>query len=177
MIHPGFDIRPTEQPMGFAYGPGVFGPEVELRALNAIRKSLRDPDCEGPDPVYSIAMDVGRSCDREALLKRNLLYGAVTYAGGRRGREPVRSQGHVHAVSPSCGLSTPEVYEIWAGTAVIYMQEHDGDDPGRCFAVEALPGQVVIVPPGWAHATISADPEQPLTGITLILYFYLISRF
>lgn len=43
------------------------------------------------------------------------------------------------------------------------MQEHDGDDPGRCFAVEALPGQVVIVPPGWAHATISADPEQPLT--------------
>ena len=91
MIHPGFDIRPTEQPMGFAYGPGVFGPEVELRALNAIRKSLRDPDCEGPDPVYSIAMDVGRSCDREAMLKRNLLYGAVTYAGGRLGREPVRS--------------------------------------------------------------------------------------
>ena len=163
MIHPGFDIRPTEQPMGFAYGPGVFGPEVELRALNAIRKSLRDPDCEGPDPVYSIAMDVGRSCDREAMLKRNLLYGAVTYAGGRLGREPVRSQGHVHAVSPSCGMSTPEVYEIWAGKAVIYMQEHDGDDPGRCFAVEALPGQVVIVPPGWAHATISADPEQPLT--------------
>ena len=75
MIHPGFEIRPTEQPMGFA-----FGPEVELRALNAIRKSLRDPDCEGPDPVYSIAMDVGRSCDREAMLKRNLLYGAVTYA-------------------------------------------------------------------------------------------------
>lgn len=109
MIHPGFDIRPTEQPMGFAYGPGVFGPEVELRALNAIRKSLRDPDCEGPDPVYSIAMDVGRSCDREAMLKRNLLYGAVTYAGGRLGREPVRSQGHVHAVSPSCGMSTPEV--------------------------------------------------------------------
>lgn len=163
MIHPGFDICPTEQPMGFDYGPGVFGPEVELRALNAIRKSLRDPDCEGPDPVYSIAMDVGRSCDREAMLKRNLLYGAVTYAGGRLGREPVRSQGHVHAVSASCGMSTPEVYEIWAGKAVIYMQEHDGDDPGRCFAVEALPGQVVIVPPGWAHATISADPEQPLT--------------
>ena len=67
------------------------------------------------------------------------------------------------AVSASCGMSTPEVYEIWAGKAVIYMQEHDGDDPGRCFAVEALPGQVVIVPPGWAHATISADPEQPLT--------------
>jgi glucose-6-phosphate isomerase len=42
------------------------------------------------------------------------------------------------------------------------MQETAGDDPGRCFAVEAAPGEVVVVPPGWAHATISADPQQPL---------------
>ena len=35
--------------------------------------------------------------------------------------------------------------------------------PGRCFAVTAGPGEVVVVPPGWAHATISADPRQPLT--------------
>ena len=37
-MQPGFDIRPTENPMGFAYGPGVFGPEVENRSLDAIRK-------------------------------------------------------------------------------------------------------------------------------------------
>ena len=159
----GFSIRPTEEPMGFAYGPGVFGPEVENRRLDAIRRSLRDPDCAGPDPVYAIAMDVGREEDRPAMLARNLLFGVVTYARGRLGEEPVRSQGHVHAVSPSCGASTPEVYEIWSGRAVILMQEKDGDDPGRCFAVEAGPGQVVVVPPGWAHATISADPAQPLT--------------
>lgn len=162
-FNPGFDITPTEQPMGFAYGPGVFGPEVELRRLDAIRPSLRDPACEGPDPVYSIAMDVGRVQDQEAMRQRNLLFGVVTYARGRLGQEPVRSQGHVHAISASCGMSTPEVYEIWAGRAVIYMQEHDADDPGRCFAVSAGPGDVVVVPPGWAHATISADPDQPLT--------------
>ena len=149
--------------MGFAYGPGVFGPEVEVRRLDAIRKSLRDPGCCGPDPVYAIAMDVGRREDLPAMLARNLLYGAVTYASGRLGQEPVRSQGHIHAVSASCGWSTPEVYEIWLGRAVIYMQERDIDDPGRCFAVEAGPGQVVIVPPYWAHATISADESQPLT--------------
>ena len=136
-MQPGFDIRPTENPMGFAYGPGVFGPEVENRSLDAIRKSLRDPACSGPDPVYAIAMDVGRESDREAMLARNLLFGVVTYARGRLGEEPVRSQGHVHAVSPSCNASTPEVYEIWSGRAVILMQERDGDDPGRCFAVEA----------------------------------------
>jgi len=61
------------------------------------------------------------------------------------------------------GWSTPEVYEIWSGKAIIYMQETAHDDPGRCFAVKAEPGDIVIVPPSWAHATISADPQQPLT--------------
>lgn len=163
MIDVGFDIRATRHPMGFAYGQGVFGPQVEIRHLDAIRASLRDPNCTGPDEVYSIAMDVGEEKHRQALLQRNLLYGAVTYAQGRLGQEPVRSQGHIHAVSASCGWSTPEVYEIWEGSAVIYMQQRAYDNPGICYAVRANAGDVVIVPPYWAHATISANPDRPLT--------------
>jgi glucose-6-phosphate isomerase len=161
--HPGFPIQATTDPLGFQYGPGVFGPECELRGLDAIRPSLREPQCDGPDPVYAIAMDVGTADRRADLLARNLLFGVVTYAAGRLGDEPVRSQGHIHAVSASCGRSTAELYEIWAGRAVILMQETADDDPGRCFAVTAGPGEVVVVPPDWAHATISADPHQPLT--------------
>ena len=162
-FNPGFDIIPTRQPMGFAYGHDVFGPDVENRTLDSIRKSLRDPQCAGPDPVYSIAMDVGKKEHFLQLEQLHLLYGAVTYAAGRLGEEPVRSQGHIHKVSPLSGWSTPEVYEIWSGRAIIYMQETANDRPGKCFAVIANPGEVVIVPPYWAHATISADPEQPLT--------------
>ncbi len=162
-IDPGFAIRPTTDPLGFVYGSDVFGPVCELRRLDAIRPSLRDPRCAGPEIVYAIAMDVGTEDRRADLLARNLLFGVVTYAAGRLGEEPVRSQGHIHAVSASCGRSTAEVYEIWAGRAVILMQETANDDPGRCFAVEAGPGEIVVVPPGWAHATISADPRQPLT--------------
>ncbi len=161
-VDPGFAITATSAPLGFCYGPDCFGPPVELRSLDSIRPSLRDPRCQGPDPVYAIAMDVGRPSDRPLMLERHLLFGAVAYAAGRLGREPVRSQGHVHKASPRNGWSTPEVYEIWAGRAVILMQESDGDDPGRCFAVAAGPGQVVIVPPAWAHATISTDPRHPL---------------
>ena len=163
MTDPGFDIRPATDPLGFSYGPGVFGPSCELRRLDAIRPSLLDPACGGPDPVYAIAMDVGTMDRRDDLLERNLLFGAVSYAAGRLGREPVRSQGHIHAVSSSCGCSTPEIYEIWSGRAVILMQERADDDPGRCFAVGAGPGGIVVVPPGWAHATISADPSHPLS--------------
>lgn len=149
--------------MGFVYGSNVFGPEVENRSLDSIRASLKNPQCTGPDPVYAIAMDVGKKEHLETLINMNLLYGTVTYAAGRLGEEPVRSQGHIHKTSPLSGWSTPEVYEIWSGMAIIYMQETTDKNPGRCFAVHAGPGDVVIVPPGWAHATISANPDQPLT--------------
>ena len=160
---PGLSITPLREPLGFAYGPEEEGPEVERRTLDAIRKSLMEPDCDGPEVLYAIAMDVCKRRDKAALLERNLLFGIVTYAQGRLGREPVRSQGHIHAVSPSCGMSTGELYEIWEGEACIYMQETAGDDPGRCYAVMAGPGDVVLVPPGWAHCTISANESKTMT--------------
>ena len=162
-FNPGFDIKPTIKPMGFIYGKGVFGPNPENRLLDSIRPSLRNPYCTGPETVYSIAMDVGKSEHRSDLEYLHLLFGVVTYASGQLGDEPVRSQGHIHAESPLSGWSTPEVYEIWEGEAIIYMQEYAEDNPGRCFAVHAGPGDVVIVPPYWAHATISANPLIPLT--------------
>ena len=161
-FYPGFDIKILNNPLGFSYGEGTFGPVVENRRLDDIRKSLKNPDCSGPDILYSIAMDVGKEKDLQAMKERNLLYGAVIYASGRIGNEPVRSQGHIHSISKSCEYSTPEVYEIWSGEAVIYMQEKAEDEPGKCFAVKAYPGDVVIVPPSWAHATINSNPSENL---------------
>jgi len=161
-FHPGFAISPTSDPLGFLYGADTFGPVPEMRSLAAIRGSLREPNCDGPDPVYAIAMDVGRRADETELRQRMMLFGAVSYAAGRLGSEPVRSQGHVHKISSHSGWSPPEVYEVWAGHAFIYMQERVADDPGRCFAIHAGPGDIVIVPPGWAHGTISADVDHPV---------------
>ena len=91
----GIDITPVQSPMGFTYGAGVFGPEVEIRRLEDIRASLRDPQCKGPEQVYSIAMDVGKEEHRALLNKLHLLFGVVTYSAGKLGQEPVRSQGHI----------------------------------------------------------------------------------
>jgi glucose-6-phosphate isomerase len=160
---PGIAVAPHPSGVGFIYGEDVFGPVAENRRLDDIRPSLLDPACAGPEIVYSIAMDVGKQKDRALLQSLHLLFGVVTYAAGTLGREPVRSQGHIHKVSPHSRWSTPEVYEIWSGQAVIYMQEYAEEQAGRCFAVTAGPGDVVIVPPGWVHATISARPDEPLT--------------
>ena len=160
---PGFAISVTSQPLGFKFGETTFGPQPELRSLDAIRPALRDPLADGPDPVYAIAMDVGKRVHRQELQQRMLLFGVVTYAKGRLGNEVVRSQGHVHKVSSHSGWAPPEIYEIWAGKAFVYMQEFAADRPGRCFAVKAGPGDIVVVPPGWAHTSMSADPKQHLT--------------
>lgn len=159
----GLDMLIHHQPMGFSYGEETLGPLPEIRTLDQIRASLRDPECAGPEQVYAIAMDVARISDIAELKKRMLLFGVVTYASGRLGEEPIRSQGHIHRVSAHSGWSPPELYEIWQGKAIIYMQEFVADDPGRCFAILAEAGDKVLVPPGWAHATVSASPHEPLT--------------
>ena len=157
---PGMGVIPVRQPLGFRYAAGAFGPEPEVRALDAIRPSLRNPNCAGPDPVYAIVMDVGRDGIRAELERRMLLFGAVVYAAGKLGDEPVRSQGHIHHISSHSGWSPPEIYEIWDGAAYIFMQEYASEDPGRCYAILAHPGDVVVVPPRWAHAAMSADPSS-----------------
>ncbi len=163
----GLDVRLRPAELSFEYGPGVLGPVAELRRLRDIRASLMDPNCSGPDPVYGIAMDVCRRQDADELNRRYLLFGVVAYAGGRLGHEPVRSQGHIHAPAPHSGWSTPELFEIWEGRAIVYAQQSADDDPGRCIAVEAGPGDQVVVPPGWAHCVINADEHRPMVFAAL----------
>lgn len=158
----GLDVTLRRNELAFDYGADVRGPTVEMRRLQDIRASLKDPECDGPDPVYGIAMDVCRRTDAPDLQKRSLLFGVVAYAKGRLGEEPVRSQGHVHAPALHSGWSTPELFEIWEGRAIIYAQEFAADAPGRCIAIEAGPGDQVVVPPGWAHAVINANENSRL---------------
>jgi glucose-6-phosphate isomerase len=52
------------------------------------------------------------------------------------------------------------LFEIWQGNAIIYAQETTAlDRPGRCFAIEANPGDKIVIPPGWAHCVINSNPE------------------
>ncbi len=158
----GFNIQADVEAMEFRYGDGVYGPITEKRKLDDIRSSLSNPDVEGPEYVYAVAMDVAKEEHKEDLINRNLLYGAMIFSKGVVGEEPVRSQGHIHAISKSCNASTCEVYEILEGEAYIYMQESANDNPGKCYAIHAKANEVVIVPPNWAHATINANPETAM---------------
>lgn len=82
----GLDMTVHHHPLGFSYGDEVTGPMPEIRQLDQIRASLRDPHCEGPQEVYAIAMDVARMQDREELKKRMLLFWCGDLCGGTAGR-------------------------------------------------------------------------------------------
>src|SRR5258708_25742595 len=96
-----------------------------------------------------------------------LLLGVVAYASGQLGDEPVRSQGHVHSIAYHCGWSTPELFEIWEGRAIVYAQEFAGDDPGLCYAVSAGPGGQGGVSPGWGPCVVNGDPQRVLVFVGL----------
>lgn len=147
----------------FIYGEGVFGPTVaENRYLDDIRHSLLNKNVSGPDNIYTIAMDIGKKKDQLDLNQRGLLYGMVRYAAGKLGNEPMKSQGHIHAISKISNMSTPEVYEILEGRALIYMQEKVEKEAGKCYAVEAVKGEIVVVPPGWGHCTINTSTDRSM---------------
>ena len=123
-LNTGMNLSVDLDKMEFIYDVATTGPLTEKRRLDDIRASLSDPNAEGPSIVYAVAMDVAKKKHMQDLIDRNLLYGAMIFEKGVIGEEPVRSQGHIHAVSASCNASTCEVYEIWAGEAYIYMQEY-----------------------------------------------------
>ena len=54
---PGFDITPLSVDEGFRLGADCFDKGTEFRKLDSVRKSLRDPNCDGPENVYAIMMD------------------------------------------------------------------------------------------------------------------------
>jgi len=158
----GVDVSFHREQFSIEYGAHVIGPPTEVRTIDSIRSSLLDPAAHGPEKLYAIAMDVYHQ-DDEVILKDNcLLLGIVAYNEGRIGKELVRSQGHIHKISSHSGWSPPEIFEIWEGTAIIYMQESAQDNPGNCYAVLAKSGDWVIVPPGWPHMVINADVTKPM---------------
>jgi len=71
-----------------------YGPVPEMRPLDAIRPVCANP-LLGPDPVYAIAMDVGRVRPARVAPPQHALRSGLLRCRLSR-RRAVRSQGHVH---------------------------------------------------------------------------------
>lgn len=146
------------------FGDGVTSNSVEQRRIADIRAMLRDPEAEGPDPLYSIYMDVRPSALGRQLADRGLGFGAVVDSPGRIGREYVRSQGHIHSAPAGTNVPYLEIYEIWHGSGQIYLQDRAERSVTAVALVEVGKGDKVIIPPGWVHVVVNTGPTPLAFG-------------
>jgi glucose-6-phosphate isomerase, archaeal len=72
---------------------------------------------------------------------------------GKVGQEYFMTKGHFHAI-----LETGEVYYALQGAGMMVMETPEGECSVEPFAA----GQVVYVPPRWAHRTINTGTEDLL---------------
>lgn len=88
-----------------------------------------------------------------------LLTGISIVHPGKVGREFFMTKGHFHAV-----LDTAEVYLCMKGEGLMVMENPEGE-----WAVESLaPGQVLHVPPRWAHRSVCTSRQEDL--VTFFIY-------
>lgn len=155
-------LHPDRLTVGF--GDGIVSNPPSRRRVDDIRAMLLDPEATGPDPLYTIYMDVRPPDLAGALRAHGLGFGVVADAGGQIGREHVRSQGHVHSMPPGSDLAYSEVYEIWTGHGTVYLQDRAEPEVNEVVLIDVEPGNKVIIPPGWVHVMINRDSTPLVFG-------------
>ncbi|MBX3016111.1 MAG: cupin domain-containing protein [Caldilineaceae bacterium] len=90
--------------------------------------------------------------DRPAV-SGELISGITILHPGKVGQEYFMTKGHFHAV-----LETGEVYYALRGNGLIVMETPEGESRVEPFAA----GQVVYIPPRWAHRTVNIGDEDLL---------------
>jgi glucose-6-phosphate isomerase len=113
----------------------------------------------GPEDAYFMYRDIGRDKDKVMFRRYNYRYDITIIQPGIIGRELMKTVGHYHPIVPNESITYPEVYEVLSGRAHYVCQKVDGNKVLDFFVVEALPGQKVVIPPGYGHITINPEDE------------------
>ncbi len=152
----------------------VFGDDVEstrpdVRTLEQARGVLWNMTAVGPGELYYMYRGVSRRSDKVLFLQRRIRYDITVIRPGTVGSEYVKTVGHYHAEADGTGVQYPEVYEVISGKAHYLLQK-----PGAghltvedAVIIEAVPGDKVLIPPGYGHVTVNPG-DEPLVMSNLI---------
>lgn len=135
-------------------------PEAHVRTVADMAGVLAAPEAGDEDPgrpLYFMYRDLAKTpADRSWLSSHALRYDVTVIPAGRVGPEFVKTKGHFHPANPA-GTGYPEVYEVLAGKAHFLLQTRDASD---VVLVEAVAGDVVVIPPGYGHVTINPGSDE-----------------
>ncbi len=134
------------------------------RPLKDAGNSVANPAVirENPDrEVYYGYRNARLARDTETVDRQNLRFDITVLKPGLIGEEFIMTKGHIHEARPESGEYThPEFYEVWNGAA-LYVQQGVNLATGKFefFVTLALPGDKVLLIPGYSHRTVNIGNE------------------
>ncbi|MDQ7794245.1 MAG: glucose-6-phosphate isomerase family protein [bacterium] len=137
-------------------------PEVrpQPRTLEELRPVLYNQTAPSPAIVYWMYRGAGWPADARRAGALGLRYDLTVLTPERVGGEYPKTFGHHHPPMPGSTRTYPELYQVVLGTAHCLMQRPPDDGrPDEVVVVEAGPGQLILIPPGYAHLTINRGPD------------------
>lgn len=158
------------------FGEALQEKDPDIRYLKDMVKVLYSKNGEAvEDPwreLYYMFRDLCLPRDKDLFDERRFRYDITVLLPGSVGEEYIKTAGHYHPEKEGTGVTYPEVYEVLNGRAhYIFQQPVELHDPQKgldeIVAVEAGPGEKVVVPAGFGHVTVNPFPE-PLIMSNLV---------
>lgn len=138
----------------------------ETRRVRNMKDVLFEPDALPLDsPLYWNYKLEHAGQSTELFKKMRLTFGLVLLPAMKIGVEYVKTHGHYHSSISSSSIGHPEVYTHYFGELYLYMQRRSRGSTTElddCVIYEMIPGQSIMVPPGYAHILINPSQEPAL---------------
>lgn len=148
------------------FGSDLLVAETAARPLGRLKAVALDPAaCVPEDRVqYWMYNGIARIEDRNRLARTGMRYELTLMFPQAIGRERAKTLGHLHSFPEGRRFNYPEVCEVLHGTAYFLFQSLNVQTGTAdfCAALEAHPGDKVIIPPNLHHLTINAGDEPLL---------------
>ncbi len=165
-----------------SFNPSTFklAPENEVLLQNAPQKRLFSelqeylkeelPTGMTKDPAYFIYRNIARKKDTDLFRTRRIRYDITIIPPRKIRHEYIKTAGHYHPTKPGTISYFPEVLDIISGHAYFILQKKDKENDSllrEIYLIEALPGEKVLLLPGFGHTTVNAF-QEPLIFANLI---------
>jgi len=91
---------------------------------------------------------------RNIIFSDTIRYDITYMPSAMLGEEFAKTYGHFHPEAEK-KLTYPEIYQILEGEATYLLQKRNRDESVDVVEVNAVKGDVVLIPPGYGHVTIN----------------------
>jgi glucose-6-phosphate isomerase len=134
--------------------------DAEIRTVGDLKPVLMQPysaDGIEKEPAYFMFRDLAKNkADSEAVRESGLRYDITVMPPRTLGIEYVKTLGHSHQNVPKTDVTYPELYQVVTGRAHYILQKIGRENAAEdAVVVEAKEGEMVLVPPGYAHVTVN----------------------